>query len=290
MRALSSLLFTSLISVAFGQAPPARLEFEVASVKPSTAPAMGSSVSIGVKINGAQMHISSLALKDYIRIAYRVKDYQVSGPDWITGERFEIDAKLPEGATREQVPDMLQSLLTDRFGLKLHRGSKEFPVYALVVASGGLKMKELPPDPADDAAAPVDVVATGGPSGVTMNFGRGSTFNFADNKFEARKINMLSLADSLGRYMDRPIVDMTGLTGKYDFTLPLTTEDYRALLIRSAIAAGVSLPPEALRLLDGASDESLHTALRTVGLKLEPRKAPLEVLLIDQIKKVPTEN
>ena len=70
----------------------------------------------------------------------------------------------------------------------------------------------------------------------------------------------------------------------------MTAEDYRALLIRSAISAGVSLPPEALRLLDGASDESLHTALRTVGLKLEPRKSPLEVLMIDQIKKVPTEN
>jgi uncharacterized protein (TIGR03435 family) len=101
---------------------------------------------------------------------------------------------------------------------------------------------------------------------------------------------MLSLADSLARYLDRPVVDMTGLTGKYDFTLPLTAEDYRPLLIRSAINAGVSLPPEALRLLDGASDESLHSALHTVGLKLEPRKAPLEVLLIDQVKKVPTEN
>src|SRR5260370_6003065 len=174
MRVLSVFFCASLISVAFGQTPPARLEFEVASVKPSTAPAMGSSVNIGVKINGAQMHISSLSLKDYIRLAYRVKDYQVSAPDWLTGERFEIDAKLPDGATREQVPDMLQSLLADRFGLKLHRGSKEFPVYALVVASGGLKMEELPPDPADDAAAPVDVVASAGATGVTNKFARGS--------------------------------------------------------------------------------------------------------------------
>ncbi|HEY1495129.1 MAG TPA: hypothetical protein VGF49_11330, partial [Candidatus Solibacter sp.] len=72
MRALSSLLFTSLISVAFGQTPPARLEFEVASVKPSAAPGIGSSVSVGVKVNGAQLHVSSLALRDYIRVAYRV--------------------------------------------------------------------------------------------------------------------------------------------------------------------------------------------------------------------------
>jgi uncharacterized protein (TIGR03435 family) len=103
-------------------------------------------------------------------------------------------------------------------------------------------------------------------------------------------MTMFGLADSLTRYMDRPVTDMTGVTGKFDFTLDLTPEDYRALLIRSAVGAGVNLPPEALRLLDGANDESLHTSLRSLGLKLEPRKAPLDVLLIDQVNKVPTEN
>jgi uncharacterized protein (TIGR03435 family) len=281
---------TFVIFAAFGQTGPARLEFEVASVKPSTATPLGGSVSVGIKINGAQLHVSSLSLRDYIRIAYRVKEYQVVGPDWLTGTRFEIDAKLPEGSTRDQVPDMLQSLLVDRFGLKFHRGSKEFPVYALVVANGGLKMKELPTDPEDNNAAPVDVAVSGGPGGVSMNFGRGSSLNFGNNKFEGRKMPMFGLADSLSRYMDRPVVDMTGLTGRYDFTLDLTPEDYRALLIRSAVGAGVNLPPEALRLLDNASDESLHNALRALGLKLEARKAPLDSLLIDQINKVPTEN
>jgi uncharacterized protein (TIGR03435 family) len=279
---------------AFGQGAPARLEFEVASVKSSAAPSMMSpQVSVGVRINGAQVHISSLSLRDYIRYAYRVKVYQVSGPEWLAASRFEIDAKLPAGGTREQVPDMMQSLLEDRFGLKLHRGTKDFPVYGLVVAGGGLKMKELPADPEGDAEAakaPVEVAATGGPQGVSMNFGRGSSLNFGNNKFEARKLTMAALADSLGRYLDRPVIDMTGLTGKYDFTLELTPEDYRALLIRSAIGAGVTLPPEALRLLDGASDESLHSALRGLGLKLDARKAPMDVVVIDQVNKVPTEN
>ncbi len=189
MQVFRAFLSTALLSAAaFAQAAPARLEFEVASVKPSTAPTAGSSVNIGVKINGAQVHISSLSLKDYIRIAYRVKEYQVSGPDWLNGERFEIDAKLPSGVTRDQVPDMLQSLLADRFGLKLHRGTKEFPVYALVVAGSGMKMKEVPPEPGEEAPTTVDVVATGGPAGVSMNFGRGSSLNFGDNKFEARKL------------------------------------------------------------------------------------------------------
>ena len=289
MYEIRALLFVSLISAAYSQTPPARLEFEVASVKPSAAPGMASpSVSIGVRINGAQVHISSLSLKDYIRYAYRLKVYQVSGPDWLDGERFEIDAKLPAGGTRDQVPDMMQSLLADRFGLNFHRGSKEFSVYALVVANGGLKMKELPTEPVVDA--PVEVAVTGGPSGTTMSFGAGSSLNFGNNKFEATKLSMGRFAESLGRYLDRPVVDMTGLNGNYNFKLELTPEDYRALLIRTAIAAGVTLPPEALRLLDGATDESLHTSLRALGLKLESRKAPLEVLLIDQVKRIPTEN
>jgi uncharacterized protein (TIGR03435 family) len=70
----------------------------------------------------------------------------------------------------------------------------------------------------------------------------------------------------------------------------LTQEDYLAMMIRSAIAAGVTIPPEALRLLDGASDDSLHNALRNFGLKLEPSKAPLEVLVIDHILKEPVAN
>jgi uncharacterized protein (TIGR03435 family) len=286
MRPICLVLALTALS-AFGQTP--RPEFEVASVKPTTATPTGA-VSVGVKINGAQLHISSLALRDYIRVAYRVKEYQVVGPDWLTAERYEIDAKLPAGANREQVPEMLQALLADRFGLKLHKGSKDLPVYALMAANGGVKMKELPVDPEDSVAAPVDVAVTGSAAGVSMNFGRGSSLNFGNNKFEAHKMTMFGLADALGRYVDRPVVDMTGLTGKYDFTIDLTPEDYRILLIRSAIGAGVSLPPEALRLLDNASDDSLHVALRNLGLKLEPRKSALEVLIIDHINKTPTEN
>jgi uncharacterized protein (TIGR03435 family) len=90
--------------------------------------------------------------------------------------------------------------------------------------------------------------------------------------------------------VDRPVVDMTGLTGKYDFTLQFTPEDYLAMTIRSAIVAGVSLPPEALKYLQGAGDESLFSSIETLGLKLDPRKTPLEVLVVDQIDKTPTAN
>jgi uncharacterized protein (TIGR03435 family) len=94
----------------------------------------------------------------------------------------------------------------------------------------------------------------------------------------------------LTRFNDKPVVDMTGLTGTYDISLTFSPEDYQAMLIRSAIYAGVTLPPQALRALEGVSGDTLFAALQTVGLKLESRKAPLEVLVVDSVSKTPTEN
>jgi uncharacterized protein (TIGR03435 family) len=98
------------------------------------------------------------------------------------------------------------------------------------------------------------------------------------------------IAATLERFVDRPIVDMTDLKGAYDITLEVTQEDYRAMLIHAAVAAGVSLPPEALRFLDGASVPSLFEAVQKVGLKLDARKAPLDMIVVDDARKTPTEN
>lgn len=285
-------LACSLAAAAWAQSAAPPPEFEVASVKPSK----GSmdSVSIGVHVDGAQVHISDFSLQDYIRVAYRVKLYQVIGADTLS-ERFNVDAKLPEGATREQVPEMLQALLASRFELKMHRQSKEFPVYALTVASSGLKLKESAPDPEDASSTAgrggsTDVSASGGQRGVSINFGKGSVFSFAGQKLEARRLTMTNFADMLARFVDRPVVDRTGLRGSYDISIELTPEDYRSMLIQSAVSAGVRLPPQALRLLDGATDDSLHNGLRNLGLQMTPSKAPLDVLMIDHILKTPVEN
>ena len=90
--------------------------------------------------------------------------------------------------------------------------------------------------------------------------------------------------------MDRPVVDMTDLKGSYDVALDVTEEDHRVMLIRAGVAAGVTLPPQALRLLDGASTPSLLDAIQKLGLKLEARKAPLDVIVIDDARKTPTDN
>ena len=286
------------IGIVFGAAAllgqnPARLSFEVASIRPSVGmPQQG--VAAGVRVDGAQIRTTFLTLKDYIAIAYSLKLYQVSGPDWIGTDRFDVAAKLPEGVLPTQLSNMMQTLLEDRFQLKSHREKKEFPIYALEIAKGGLKMTESPPLPEldkPDPRAPQAFTGSGSNQGVSVSLGPGSYFTFADNKFEAKRINMASLAATLERFLDRPVVDMTALDSRYDLSINVTPEDYRAMLVRSAVVAGVILPPEVLRVLDSAtSPGSLFDGLERLGLKLEARKAPLDLLVIDSVLKAPTEN
>jgi uncharacterized protein (TIGR03435 family) len=185
---------------------------------------------------------------------------------------------------------MLQTLLEDRFQVKIHREKKEFPVYGLVLAKGGLKLTPLPEDPEDAKASAVDVNVKGGPSGVSIDFGRGSSFSLGSNKFEIKKLTMAQFADSLSRFADRPVVDMTETAGKFDFSIDMTPEDYRSMLIRIAVKNGVNLPVEALRMMQEVAGDSLFQSLQAVGLKLETRKAPLDVLIVDRAAKAPTEN
>jgi uncharacterized protein (TIGR03435 family) len=278
----------------FGQAPAARLEFEVASIKPSAPPGTGANrVLGGMHVDGAQVSWTFLSLNDYIDSAYRLRSYQISGPDWMASARFDITAKLPDGATRKDIPEMLQRLLEERFQLKTHRESKELAVYGLVVSKSGLKMQESAPDTpgaTQTAGGSASVAAVSRPGGVTVNYGNGAYFTFADNKFEGHKLPASAMADVMARFTDRPVVDMTNLKGNYDFLLELAPEDFAAMGIRAAIAAGVQLPPQALQLAEAASGDSLFNAVEKLGLKLESRKAPVEVLVIDHAEKTPTEN
>jgi uncharacterized protein (TIGR03435 family) len=291
-----ALLVVLSATAAFAQKSPKpqdspRPEFEVASVRPSAqSPEAG--VTAGVRIDRAQFRSAFLTLKDYLGLAYRVKLYQISGPDWISSDRFDISATLPPGTT-SQIPEMMQRLLEDRFQIKMHRESKDFPVYVLEVAKGGLKIQETGPDPDPanaDAKTPLTITGSGNAQGVSVNLGRGASYTFANNKFEGKRLTTALMAATLERFVDRPIVDMTDLKGTYDITLDVTQEDYRAMLIHAAVAAGVSLPPEALRLLDGASLPSLFEATQKAGLKLDSRKAPLDVIIVDGGRKTPTEN
>jgi uncharacterized protein (TIGR03435 family) len=285
MRALLVPLLSSI--AAFGQSPSARPEFEVASVKKS-APVVGVDVNMGVHIDGAMVRYSSLPMRSLIRLAYRVNEYQVIGPDWLVTDYFDIAAKLPDGAARGQIPEMMQSLLAERFKLVLHRDKKEFPVYALVVAKNGPKLKESPLEPGAEASpaarGTVDVNVTGGRGGGMINMGNGSTIGYSRDHLEAKKVTLSALAGAVERLLDRPVVDMTGIAGTYDFSLEYSWDEVRSL-VRASSGGARELPANPA---DPAT--SIFTSVAAFGLRLEARKAPIEVLVVDRIERTPTEN
>jgi uncharacterized protein (TIGR03435 family) len=260
-----------------------RTEFEVASVKPS-APLTAGAVSVGVHIDGAMVRCTYLSLINYMTMAYDVKDYQIIGPDWLVTEHFDIDGKRPEGVEGEKaLRGMVASLLEDRFQLKMHRETRELPAYALVVGKGGLKIKELPPD-ADADTTKVDVnVTSGGRGGTVVDLGGGSSLTYGLNKLEARKVTIPSIMDSLSKFLDRPVVDMTGLTGRYNFSLDYSVEELRSLV--RGMGGDSSRIPDL-----GGDQVSIFTSVESLGLKLETRKTPVEVIVVESVQKTPTAN
>jgi uncharacterized protein (TIGR03435 family) len=278
--------------LAFAQAAPPKLQFEVASIRPTqnTSP---DSVTVGLKMDGSQAHFGSLSLKNLITMAYKVQPNQITGPDWIASNRFDISAKLPDGSTTDQIPEMLQNFLAERFQLKIHRESKDFPAYALVVGKPPLKLKESAPDSSADADQPkgsVNVAVTGSAAGVAMNLGHGSSVTFANNQFQFVRVTADQMASQLSRYMDRPVINMTDLKAQYDATFTVTQEDYYILLVRSGANAGVTMPPQAMRLLDAGPPTSLFDAIDQVGLHLDSRKLPLDIIVVDSAQQTPTDN
>jgi uncharacterized protein (TIGR03435 family) len=268
-----------------GQARPT---FEVASIRPS--PPDRNEVAIGVRITGAQLRISQWPLKEYLSMAYRLRPQQISGPDSLSVV-YDISATIPAGVPQDKVPEMLQSLFADRFQMKAHLEKKEFPVYALEIGKEGLKIKEATLDPAAaPAAGATNVQASGGNNGVVLDGGDGSSFVLANNRVEVRRMTMERFAGLATRFLDRPVVDFTGLTGRYDLTLEIAPEDYTAMMVRAAVSQGIQLPPQALQAMNLGSLNPLKAGMERAGFRLDTRNAPLDVLVVESILKAPTEN
>lgn len=279
---------------------------------------------VGTKIDSARVDIGTASLLRLICTAYRLKPYQVAGPEWIKTTMYDIQAKIPDGGTTDRVPEMLQTLLAERFGLKVHRDARDQAVYALVVAKGGSKMKEsapdpAPPPPAADAPKPQSISipteqgdvnltlsATGvniempggeinGKLRMTVSGGAGTPPRI---HLESSGTTMKTFAEMLSvGLVDRPVVDMTGLAGNYAVALDLSQED----AMNAARAATNFLPRgggggggDAGRARDGGASDpsgsSVFASIQNLGLKLEPRKLPVDMLIVDRMEKIPTAN
>ena len=251
-------LFMLAAATALGQSPAA---FEVASIKqaaPYTMEAVHSGqMKVGLKVDGARAEFGAMTLTDLVSRAYRVRTFQVSGPGWMGSERFDIIAKLPQGSSPDQIPEMLQALLAERFKLTLRRETRDFPVYALVVTkSGGLKI----------TARPTDYDPT--------------------VKATARPMTLDAYSDMLSRAVDRPVVDMTGLKGEYMLSLNRIMQEMGKQMAARGPGSS-SVPPE---MASGPADSGAFEIVQDLGLKLEPRRLPLPLLVIDHIEKSATEN
>jgi uncharacterized protein (TIGR03435 family) len=289
------------------------LSFEVASIKPAedltAEKIVAGKMHLGITIDGARVDIGYLSVGDLIPFAFKLKPYQVAGPDWMkSGQRFDILAKLPEGATKEQAPEMLQTLLAERFHMKFHRETRELPVYALVVAKGGHKLKEAQPTP----ETPANAEASKG--GMTLNAGGqkiqvnpsqgGATISSPESgtikmsmdpetrqiNYEFGKISMAQFAELLTRMVDRPVFDKTDLKGDFQVALNLSLENLMVIARSSGI--NIPLPPSgpANTASDPTGSSSIFSTVQQLGLRLEQQKAPVEFIVVDQLDKTPTEN
>jgi bla regulator protein BlaR1 len=227
--------------------------FEVASIKLNKSGARGGRFST----EPGGIVATNMPLRTFIKAAYGVQDYQLSGgPGWLDSERYDIAAKSEGALLDDKLLLMLRALLEDRFKLTLHREKKELPGYALVIGKSGLKVHEVEHE---------------GKS--WTRFGRGS--------LNGHEVSMPALADALSGRLGRPVVDSTGIKGFFDVNLEWTPDQSQPRGPKESVEP---LPAD-----DGAGP-TIFTALQEqLGLKLESRKGPVEILVIDRIEK-PSEN
>ncbi len=184
-------------------------------------------------------------------MAYSVQDFQLAGPEWLGSVKFDVVAKIPAGARKDQGPAMMLALLAERFHLAVHRESKEMPAYALVVGKSGPKLQQVEP------------------GGTNMN----NNGNNNSRQITAERVSMAALAETLARIVEHPVADRTGLQGVYKLKLEYTPDNAK------------SDGPE------GAAEPSIYAALQEqLGLKLQTQKLPVEVIVVDHVERVPTEN
>jgi uncharacterized protein (TIGR03435 family) len=258
-------------------APARRIpEYEVVSIRPNT------SGDGRMRMNSTADGITAtnFGLRLLISIAYRFNDKRISGvPSLDDGTRYDVQAKVSDAdletyknLTQAERSVMLQHALEERFHLKVHRETKDAPVFNLVIAKGGLKMKE---------ATPGDTYPNGfhGPDGKA---GGAGMMRMMPGQLIGQAIAVGGLVDLITRDVDRPILDKTGLTGKYDITLKWTPEHGPGMI---AGPGGPPPPPSA----DDAG-LSIYTALEEqLGLKLEAARGPVETLVVDHVES-PSEN
>jgi uncharacterized protein (TIGR03435 family) len=265
-RGVPFLLLAATVAHSQGVTQPS---FEVAAIKPS-APLSSQVPGFrnrseqvdlyirmaggGMKADPAQVRFTYKTLEELICLAFSLKPFQISAPKGMSGTRYDIAAKMPARASTDSVPEMLQSLLKDRFKLTSHRANKDFEVYVLSVGAGGLKIPQKPAD---------------------YKFDRTAT---------ALPQTLESLGNALSRAMGRPVLDQTTLQGEF-----MVPKDFQSL-VNKAIIGQIVPDRGGDEDMEVPSAGAIRRALAALGLGLNPSKRPLPILVVDHVEKTPTEN
>jgi uncharacterized protein (TIGR03435 family) len=276
----------------------AQATFEAVSVKVVSAGAnVPGRVRGGPGTNSPGQLSGAGTMRSLLMMAYGLKNYQISGPGWMESERYEVVAKIPAGASKADVAMMLQAMLADRFGLVAHLETKELPIFALVVTKGGPKFKQSGAVGSDTSGvAPKLVKGTDGfpalAPGSELSRSYQVVVGGSDGimyKVWGRHETMPQLAERLSSQLNRAVVDATELKGQYDFALTWTMESFGGAIPRT------DPPPDEIDSHTGPvmSDPglSIFTAVQAqLGLKLESRKGPQQMLVVEKAERVPTGN
>jgi uncharacterized protein (TIGR03435 family) len=259
----------------------ARPEFEVASIKPSDPNARGVYVRSDP---GGRFSVNNMTLKEMIVYAWRVQTYQVAGgPAWLDSAHFDVSAKAERTFQQGELATALQSLLADRFQLKIHKETKELPTYALVLARKDGKLGPQLIESKEGSCKPHDPQKPPPPPepGKPPELSCGG-MRMSPRELYAAEVPISQLVPSLARFLGRTVVDKTGLTAKYDISLHWALDDVQLAQI---------LPPDAPKPPPSdAGGPSIFTAVQEqLGLKLESQKGPVETIVIDRAEK-PSEN
>ena len=233
------------------------------SVKPNKSIALNS----GFTTDHGRLMATNVSLRGLIVRAYGIQDYQVEGPVWLSSERFDVSATFPDGLPKDRdavFRAMMQNMLAERFKLAAHREQKTRPVYALILGKNGIKFKEAPDsDCGSHGRTSSDIHFTG--TCISMD---------AFAEFLARRAQRRDLP------VDLPVLDMTGLKGFYNLTLDWIPESRPSGEGKGNVPVGES-----------SSGVTLMVALEEqLGLKLETRNAPIEILIVDHAERAPSEN
>lgn len=303
---------TAAAGIAFGQAtqqaatqaaPPLPTEFDAATIKPWAPPSVGENARIfsGTQVDPGRLTATAVSLKQLIETAYGLKPYQVVGPDWMDSERFDVSAETSTAVPRDKMAALLQPFLEQQFKLKTHRDSKVMDTYTLIVtdksklklaSSAGVKpdMPEPPPDGRDGAERRTMMMRGPLPPGAfQINMSpQGMMLN--------ANASMQTLVNMLARQLDKPVVDGTELEGNYEIHLTYAPPPG----FMGGPKGGFQMPDNAKMKDNGSSPDdtsasapapSLFTALQQqMGLKLNPQKAPVELLVVDHAEKTPVGN